>query len=93
MFPGNWHSKIVDLGNIAQGNDVVDTYFVTKELISTLIKQNIVPIVIGGSQDLTLANYRAYDSLEQTVNLAVVDNKFDIGEFEDNITSQNYLYK
>ena len=93
MFPGNWHSKIIDLGNIEPGKDVVDTYFVTKEIISTLIKHNIVPIVIGGSQDLTLANYRAYDSLEQTVNLAVVDNKFDIGEFEDNINSQNYLYK
>ena len=93
MFPGNWHANIVDLGNVPQGNEVIDTYFITKEIIAELIKNKITPIIIGGSQDLTIANYRAYDSLEQTVNLAVVDNKFDIGEFEENITSQNYLYK
>ncbi len=93
MFPGNWHSKIVDLGNIPQGNEVIDTYFIVQEIISELLKKNIITIIIGGSQDLTLANYRAYDCLEQTVNLAVVDNKFDLGEFEESTTSQNYLYK
>jgi arginase family enzyme len=64
-----------------------------QEIVADLIKKKITPIIIGGSQDLTIANYRAYDKLEQTVNLAVVDNKFDIGEFEESITSQNYLYK
>jgi arginase family enzyme len=93
MFPGNWHTKIVDLGNVPQGNEVIDTYFIVQEIIADLIKNKITPIIIGGSQDLTIANYRAYDSLEQTVNLAVVDNKFDIGEFEENTTSENYLYK
>lgn len=93
MFPGNWHSKIVDLGNIPQGNEVIDTYFIVQEIISELLKKNIITIIIGGSQDLTLANYRAYDRLEQTVNLVVVDNKFDLGEFEESTTSQNYLYK
>ena len=93
MFPGNWHSKIIDLGNIPQGNDVEDTFFVVQEIISLLLKKEITPIIIGGSQDITYANYRAYDSLEKAVNMVVVDNKFDLGEMEQSITSENYLHK
>lgn len=93
LYPGNWFSKIIDLGDIPQGKDVEDTYFVLKEIITVLIKKNIVPILIGGGQDLTYANYRAYDSLEQTVNLTVVDNKFDLGNLEEEITSESYLSK
>jgi formiminoglutamase len=62
-------------------------------LLSYLIKNKIIPIIIGGSQDLTYANYRAYDMLEQTVNIVAVDNKFDLGSIEDELTSQSYLSK
>jgi arginase family enzyme len=93
MFPGNWHANIADLGNIPEGNQVEDTYFIVKELISILIKKNITPIIIGGSQDITYANYRAYDNLDQMVNIVSIDNKFDLGELEESITSHNYLHK
>lgn len=91
LFPGNWIHKIVDLGNIKQGNTVEDTYFAVSKLLSELLKQQIIPVIIGGSQDLTYANYRAYDTLEQTVNIVSVDNKFDFGTIQDGITSQSYL--
>ena len=74
LFPGNWITKIADLGNIRQGSTIEDTYFAVKEVTSELIKRNIIPIIIGGGQDLTYANYRAYDVLEQTVNIVSVDN-------------------
>ncbi|MCF6278742.1 MAG: formimidoylglutamase [Flavobacteriaceae bacterium] len=91
LFPGSWIAKMVDLGNIPQGNTVEDTYFAVSELLSSLLKQNIIPIIIGGSQDLTYANYRAYDSLEQMVNVVSIDNKFDFGSIQDGVTSQSYL--
>jgi arginase family enzyme len=91
LFPGNWITKIADLGNIQQGNTVEDTYFAVSDLLSNLLKQNIIPIIIGGGQDLTYANYRAYDSLEQTVNVVSIDNKFDFGSIQDGVTSQSYL--
>ena len=92
MFPGNWHSKIVDLGNIQQGEKITDTYYVMKELLSEIIRQGVVPIIIGGSQDLTYANYRAYDPMGQPVNLVSVDNRFDLGELDPRINSYNYLH-
>lgn len=93
MFPGNWDASIADLGDILSGNSVEDTYFALKKVTSTLIKNEVIPIVIGGSQDLTYALYRAYDDLEQMVNLVSVDNKFDFGRENETISGGSYLSK
>jgi len=91
MFPGNWNATIADLGDILQGNSKEDTYFAVRKIVSSLIKKKIIPIVIGGSQDLTYALYRAYDDLEQMVNLVTIDSKFDFGKENEAISSNSYL--
>ena len=78
LFPGNWQHTLADLGDILPGETIEDTYFAVQKVINLLLKKNIVPIVIGGSQDLTYPLYRAYDTLEQMVNLVVIDSKFDL---------------
>lgn len=93
LFPGNWEFEIADLGNVLKGNTVSDTYFAVSEIITSLLKQNIIPIILGGGQDLTYINYRAYDTLEQTVNITAVDSRFDLGNLDDDLTSQSYLSK
>ena len=93
LLPGNWHTNIADLGNILKGDSVSDTYFAVSEIITSLLKKNIIPVIIGGGQDITYVNYRAYDSLEQTVNITAVDSRFDFGNLEDELTSQSYLSK
>ncbi|MDN3618720.1 formimidoylglutamase [Polaribacter undariae] len=93
LFPGNWNTQIADLGNVLKGNSVTDTYYAVSEIITELLKKNIIPVIIGGGQDLTYVNYRAYDSLEQTVNIAAVDSRFDLGHLDDPLTSQSYLSK
>ena len=93
LYPGNWPLHVADIGNIAQGNTIEDTYFALQQVVSYLIKYKIIPIIIGGSQDLLYANYRAYDSLEQTVNIVAVDNKFDLGAIDDDLNAQSYLSK
>ena len=93
LYPGNWSLSIADLGNIPQGNTLSDTYFALKEVVATLVKKNIVPVILGGGQDLTYANYRAYDSLEQLVNVVAVDSKFDLGALDSPLNSNSYLSK
>ncbi|AQS94931.1 arginase [Polaribacter sp. BM10] len=93
LFPGNWHTNIADLGNVEKGNKVSDTYFAVKEIITSLIKENIIPVIIGGGQDITYVNYRAYDELEQSVNITAVDSRFDLGNLEGELSSQSYLSK
>lgn len=91
LFPGNWGASIADLGNVKAGNETTDTYFALKSLIASLIKKKIIPIIIGGSQDLTYPMYRAYDKLEQMVNLVSIDKQFDFGKEKDPISSNSYL--
>jgi hypothetical protein len=93
LFPGNWDVSIADLGDITAGNLINDTYFALKQVISNLLKRKIIPIVIGGTQDLTYPLYRAYDNLEQMVNLVSIDCKFDFGKESDVISGDSYLTK
>lgn len=93
LFPGNWSQSIADLGDILAGNSPEDTYYAVQKVISKLIKNKIIPIIIGGSQDLTYALYRGYDDLEQMVNLVSIDNKFDFGKQDSTISAESYLSK
>lgn len=92
LFPGNWNASIVDLGTIEAGASVEDTYFVVKSLVAELVKKRIIPVIIGGSQDLTYPMYRGYDNLDQMVNLVSVDNQFDFSK-ENKLDSESYLSK
>jgi arginase family enzyme len=75
MFPGNWNVAIADLGTIQAGESIEDTYFLVKSVSEDLLRKQIIPIIIGGSQDLTYAMYRAYDNLDQLVNLTSIDSQ------------------
>jgi arginase family enzyme len=93
LFPGNWSQTIADLGDILPGNSKEDTYFAVQKVVSKLIKNKVIPIIIGGSQDLTYALYRGYDDLEQMVNLVSIDNKFDFGKQDGLVSAESYLSK
>lgn len=93
LYAGNWDCKIVDLGDIVQGDSVSDTYFALNQITAELLKKDIVLIVIGGSQDLTYPLYRAYDNLDKMVNLVSVDSKFDFGNSHLPMTTDSYLAK
>ncbi|MDC1504466.1 formimidoylglutamase [Winogradskyella sp.] len=93
LFPGNWHTTIADLGDIEPGETVEDTYFAIRTAITILVEMNIVPIILGGSQDLTYANYRAYDNLLPMVNIVNVDTNFDLGDANLPIKNNSYVGK
>jgi formiminoglutamase len=93
LFPGSWDSVIADLGDINKGESVEDTYFALKTTIAILIKKNIIPIVIGGTQDLTYPNYRAYDTIMPMVNIVNVDCKFDLGDSAKPIKNDSFVGK
>ncbi len=93
LFPGNWFTTVADLGDILPGDSVEDTYFALKTAVSVLIEKQIIPIVIGGSQDLTYPIYRAYDNILPMVNIVNVDSNFDLGDSDQPIKNNSYLGK
>ena len=91
LNPGPHANKLVDLGNIRRGFSVSDTYFALSSVIAEMISCNVIPVVLGGSQDLTYANYQAYQSLGQIINIVAVDPMFDLGRSEQELGAQSYL--
>ncbi len=91
LFPGSWSEGIADLGNIRPGHSVEDTYFALSATLEYLIANRVFPVVIGGGHDLTFAMYKAYEKLEQIINMTVVDPMFDLGETTDRLNSITYL--
>ena len=93
LYPGSFRPRIADLGNIEPGHDVEDTYYALKSTVDYLVRKNIVPIIIGGSQDLTYAQFLGYEKLEQTINVVTIDSSFDVGGHDEDITNTAYLGK
>ncbi len=85
--------SVTDLGDIKAGHTVEDTYYALRTTVDTLVRKNIIPIIIGGSQDLTYAQFLGYSELEQTINIAAIDSVFDLGNPEEPITNFSYLGK
>jgi arginase family enzyme len=92
LFDHN-HIKMVDLGDLIPGHTIQDTYLALSNVMNELMIRNIVPVVIGGSNDLTYANFKAYEALDIVVNFVSVDSEFNIGLGEEEINSRNYLSK
>lgn len=93
LYPGNWDLKLADLGDIQPGETVEDTYFAVGQTVAQLIKMDVLPVVLGGSQDLMYAQYRAYDQLDQMVNIVNVDARFDLGDIEAPIRNNSFMGK
>jgi formiminoglutamase len=93
LYQGPYKVRVADLGNIRSGNRVEDTYFAVRDVVSQLLAKNIIPVVIGGSQDLTYANYLAYEAMGKIINIVSVDYGFDLGKDPEAFNSQSYLSK
>lgn len=85
--------QVTDLGNLIPGQTINDTYEALSFVCSELLEKKIVPVIIGGSQDLTYANYLGYQKMQQTVNVVCIDRKLDLGTMENEITSDSYISK
>ncbi|MEI6815725.1 MAG: formimidoylglutamase [Bacteroidota bacterium] len=90
---GDYSVRIADIGNLIIGNTIEDTYVAMADVCTHLLKKNIVPIILGGSQDLTYAQYKSYAPLGKMVNIVSVDSHFDLGTNKSDLNSRTYLGK
>jgi len=93
LMVGNWNSTIIDIGDVEEGNKVEDTYFVVKEIVGGLLEENIIPILLGATQDITFPTYRAFDKIKSMVNMVAIDSRFDFGEDDELVSSHSYMSK
>lgn len=75
-IPGS--HRIADLGDILPGETARDTRFAVREITDHLLQRGILPLFIGGGQEMTLPIFEAFELRETSVNLVSVDTRIDI---------------
>lgn len=84
--------KMADLGIIKKGASTSDTYAALEDITAEIQKKGKLLLILGGTQDLTYANYLGYKKLEQTINVACIDQKIDLEiSSEAPISSNNFI--
>ncbi|MDH5610447.1 MAG: formimidoylglutamase [Cyclobacteriaceae bacterium] len=72
--------RVLDLGNLRNGPTPEDTILRLKEVCGFLYDKGVIPVLIGGSHDLTLGQYLGYEQNTRMVSLLNVDARFDLDE-------------
>src|SRR5450432_4758690 len=88
----HWHSdlRLVDVGNIKPGATLADTYAALRSVMNELIGLGKTIIILGGSHDLTLAQYQSYVSRKKLIEVTCVDALIDI-DIDSQLRSENFL--
>ena len=84
---------IVDFGAIKLMPTRKESFDIIQMVCQQLISKNIIPVIIGGGHDVSYAIYKAYSTLNKFISIAMVDNQFDIGLEDDNLSSLSHLGK
>lgn len=87
-----WHFdvKIADLGNIKCGASLADSYAAVKTVLMELLRLNKTVVILGGSHDITLAQYFAYRDLNKIIEATCIDATIDL-RAESSTRSENFL--
>src|SRR6185312_690351 len=75
-----WHSdvKLADAGNIRSGATLNDTYAALKTVLRELTAIGKTVVILGGSHDLTLAQYYTYADKRHIIEATGVDALIDL---------------
>jgi len=91
-LPSKHTFKAVDLGNVAPGATARDTYFALAAVVLKCVTHKVVPIIIGGSHDLTYGQFLGYQDLQGMINVVNVDERIDMGASPDEpMSSSSFL--
>ncbi len=87
-----WHQdiKLADLGNLRKGAELADTYAAIRTVIHELINARKTVVILGGSHDLTLAQYYAYEQNRKLIEATNVDAMIDL-DLDSDFRSDNFL--
>src|SRR5258705_3042502 len=87
-----WHSdvKIDDVGNIKNGSLYTDSYAALKTVVYELVNDGKTVIILGGSHDLTLAQYGAHADLGKAIEASCVDALIDLN-IDSPFRHENFL--
>lgn len=90
---GEGSCNVVDLGNLRNGPDLDETYKRIQTICHYLMSQDILPILIGGTHDLDLGQYWAYQEEDKMVSILNVDSRFDLDDKSKSEPNENHIHR
>ena len=84
-------APVADLGNIVAGPTESDTRAALDVVCQELMARDIIPLVVGGSQVLTVPMYAAYARQDRPINVVSVDAGLDFGGDPQEVDGRNWL--
>ncbi len=87
-----WHTDVIiaDIGNIKTGATLNDSYAAVKTVLAELFRKNKTVVILGGSHDITLAQYFAYKDFNQGIEATCIDATINL-KGENPLRSENFL--
>jgi formiminoglutamase len=75
-----WHPdiRLADAGNIRSGATLADTYAALKTVLRELTEIGKTVVILGGSHDLTLAQYHTYVDKKHIIEATCIDALLDL---------------
>ena len=93
LSKSDFEAPICDLGELISGKTQADTRYVLEEILTFCYNKNAVPVVIGGSVDLSYALFSALNFQQKGINYAHISNIASLSNEGEEISEANYLHK
>ncbi len=87
-----WHTdvRLADVGNVRAGASFSDSYAALRTVVQELVNDGKTVIILGGSHDLTLAQYQAYGENKRLIEASCVDALIDLN-IDSPFRHENFL--
>lgn len=90
---GDFNLEICDLGDLISGKTTQDTQYILQEVLAICFNKKTIPIIIGGSVDLSYAMFSALDFYEKNIRYTHITNTISLSNDGDDVSEKNYLSK
>lgn len=87
-----WHPdlKLADIGDVKNGASLQDSYAAIRTVVKELLQYKKTVLLIGGSHDISLAQYEAYTLQKQVIEISCVDALINI-DIHSPLRHDNFL--
>jgi len=85
--------RIIDGGNLKPTKSPSDSYSAIKDLADFFLSKKATVIVLGGTQEISLAIYQAISIHRKSVGISFIDSHLDMGANDGDFSATSYLQK
>lgn len=83
--------NIIDVGNLKEHETPEETHQALETVLAYLYKQGLTVVILGGSQDLTVPQFKSLSVINDKVSLTVVDERIDLKSELEATMSDSFL--